>query len=187
MRSWPLCMLVVSVFGCWRPTSDMPVAQGPTPGVAERLPGAARPSAAPGKMLAATGGVPEECEVIAATLGNVPGAEVTRSDGSFEDHVDGRDRTGCRVTVKGTFGALRGTQRPESRLAEVLQGRGLTYDHRYGADGPDGTSFALRADAVLCIVHCRWDGGDDSDPTYVPRDWYEVVADCTSEPLAGKP
>lgn len=186
MRSSLLCVLVLSLFGCWGRTSDRPVAHRPTSTVAQPLPGTARSPAAPGQM-APAGGAARECEAIAATLRGVPEAEVTRSDGTFDDQVGGRDRAGCRVAVKGAFGALRGAQRPEIRLAEALQGRGLTYDHRYDADGPDGTSFALRTDATLCIVHVKWDGGDDSDPNYVPGDWYELLAGCTPEPASGKP
>jgi hypothetical protein len=187
MRSALLCALAVSLFGCWSPTTDTPAAHGPTSTGARPLPGAASPTASPGEAEASNGGAAGECEAIAATLRRVPGAEVTRSAGTFDDPVGGRDRTGCRVAVKGTFGALRGTQRPEIRLAEALQERGLTYDHRYDADGPDGTSFAFRTGEVLCIVQGKWDGGDDSDPSYVPADSYDVFAGCTSEPASGKP
>ena len=187
MRSALLCVPIVSLFGCWSPATDTPAAHGPTPAVAKPLAGVASPTPVPGEVVAATGGAPGECEAIAATLRRVPGAEVTRSDGTFGDPVGGRDRTGCRVMVKGTFGALRGTQRPEIRLAEALQERGLMYDHRYDADGPDGNSFAFRADEVLCIVQGKWDGGDDTDRTYVPADSYDVFAGCTSESASGKP
>jgi hypothetical protein len=187
LRSALLCLPIVSLFGCWSPSTNTPAAHGPTSTVANSLPGAASPTTAPGEVVAPTGGAPRECEAIAATLRRVPGAEVTRSDGTFDDPVGGRDRTGCRVTVKGTFGALRGEQRPEIRLAEALRERGLTYDHRYDADGPDGTSFAFRTDEVLCIVQGKWDGGDDTDPAYIPADTYDVFAGCTSEPASGKP
>jgi hypothetical protein len=118
---------------------------------------------------------------------NVPGAEVTRSEDAVEDHASGLKRSGCRVRVEGTFSGLRGTQRPEARIAEMLQRRGFKHDNRFDADGPDGTAFALRAKTILCIVDGKWDGGDDSDPTYVPGDWYKVEVACRSEPLSAKP
>jgi len=158
-------MLVLSLLGWWGGAGDGAMAQGPA---------------------ALGGGVPGACDAIAAAWGALPGARVARSEGEFEDPVAGRGRTGCRVTVKGAFGALGAAQRPETRVVEVLQGRGLRYDDRYAADGPDGTSFALRADGMLCVVHGRWDGGDDSDPDYVPGDWYEFFAGCASLPAGGK-
>ncbi|MDH3475946.1 MAG: hypothetical protein OEM59_19885, partial [Rhodospirillales bacterium] len=58
---------------------------------------------------------------------------------------------------------------------------GWSYDHRYAADGPDGTAFVLRRDRVLCLVTGSWDGGDDSDPDDQPEDWYEISVDCAAD------
>lgn len=47
------------------------------------------------------------------------------------------------------------------------------------ADGPDGTVQAVRQGAVACLVEGRWDGGDDTDSTYLPSDTMEVHIGCT--------
>ncbi len=31
---------------------------------------------------------------------------------------------------------------------------------------------------LVCILDLHWDGGDDSDPTYVPGDWYRAAVSC---------
>jgi hypothetical protein len=46
------------------------------------------------------------------------------------------------------------------------------------ADGPDGTSYRALKKNVFCEVEGRWDGGDDSDPKYVPSPRYEVIVKC---------
>ena len=42
-----------------------------------------------------------------------------------------------------------------------------------------GTTYAMRKDGILCFVEGRWDGGDGSDPSYVPPDEYTVTIQCT--------
>jgi hypothetical protein len=41
-------------------------------------------------------------------------------------------------------------------------------DSVYMADGPDGSMRGFVRGAVLCLREETWDGGDDSDSTYVP-------------------
>jgi hypothetical protein len=48
------------------------------------------------------------------------------------------------------------------------------------ADGPDGTSYMAIKEDIFCAVEGRWDGGDDSDPTYVPSPRYEVIVKCAN-------
>jgi len=36
----------------------------------------------------------------------------------------------------------------------------------------------MRRGAVLCYVQADWDGGDDSDSTYVPSPYYSITVDC---------
>jgi hypothetical protein len=47
------------------------------------------------------------------------------------------------------------------------------------ADGPDGTVQGVHRGGVTCLLEGRWDGGDDSDSTYVPSDTIEVRVACT--------
>jgi len=47
------------------------------------------------------------------------------------------------------------------------------------ADGPDGTVQGAYRVGVTCVVERCWDGGDDSDTTYVPSDTIQVRVACT--------
>jgi len=40
--------------------------------------------------------------------------------------------------------------------------------------------FRVLKDSVFCIVEGRWDGGDDSDPKYVPSAKYEIIVKCAN-------
>jgi hypothetical protein len=51
----------------------------------------------------------------------------------------------------------------------------------YDADGPDGTVSAYQRAHVRCTVGQSWDGGDDSDSTYVPEPWYRQEVTCFAE------
>ena len=52
----------------------------------------------------------------------------------------------------------------------------------YSADGPDGNLVGYQRRAVRCTVASSWDGGDDSDSTYVPEDWFKEETSCWLEP-----
>jgi hypothetical protein len=53
---------------------------------------------------------------------------------------------------------------------------------RYDADGPDGNLSGYQRAHVRCTVAQGWDGGDDSDSTYVPGDWYRQELTCWAAP-----
>jgi hypothetical protein len=53
---------------------------------------------------------------------------------------------------------------------------------RYVADGPDGNLSGYQQANVRCTVAQSWDGGDDSDSTYIPGDWYEQELTCWAVP-----
>ena len=46
------------------------------------------------------------------------------------------------------------------------------------ADGPDGSVEAVSRGNVACLISGSWDGGDDSDSTYVPSPGFEIAASC---------
>lgn len=46
------------------------------------------------------------------------------------------------------------------------------------ADGPDGSLEALSRGNIACVISGSWDGGDDSDSTYVPSPGFEIAASC---------
>ena len=43
------------------------------------------------------------------------------------------------------------------------------------ADGPDGTEQAYLKNGVMLLVMGQWDGGDDSDKTYIPSKYFEFT------------
>ena len=53
---------------------------------------------------------------------------------------------------------------------------------RYDADGPDGNLSGYQQAQVRCTVAQSWDGGDDSDSTYVAGDWYRQELTCWTVP-----
>jgi hypothetical protein len=85
-------------------------------------------------------------------------------------------RWACRVLAAGR------TWREEFSVDTVLRGftaRGWSDRTMISADGPDGTVQGVHRRGVTCLLEGRWDGGDDSDSTYVPSDTIEVRVACT--------
>jgi hypothetical protein len=63
-------------------------------------------------------------------------------------------------------------------VIQWFKGRGWSDRTTISADGPDGTVVGLYHQGVTCILRGQWDGGDDSDTTYVPSDTLEVHLAC---------
>ncbi len=122
----------------------------------------------------------EACTEVAEILSPAWGLE--RSNVLVEDDRTGQTGSGCRVRVVTTTTSFENGDSPDVRLRARLPATGWTEDFGYAADGSDGTAFALRKDAVLCQIRAMWDGGDDSDPTYVPDPRYELVTHCMEGP-----
>ncbi|HEU5304382.1 MAG TPA: hypothetical protein VFU40_07040 [Gemmatimonadales bacterium] len=57
----------------------------------------------------------------------------------------------------------------------------------YDADGPDGSLSGYQRAGVRCTVAQSWDGGDDSDSTYVAEEWYRQELTCWAAPPGGDP
>jgi hypothetical protein len=64
-------------------------------------------------------------------------------------------------------------------LLHAFAARGWSSRTLISADGPDGTVQGMHRAGVTCVFEGRWDGGDDSDSTYVPSDTIEVRVACT--------
>jgi hypothetical protein len=124
------------------------------------------------------------CDLIAEIARRPNGVTIARSIGPFPDERDGRTRFGCSVSLEGSMTALRGGSNPVELLRERFAARGWLEDGNHAADGPDGTMFAFVRDGVICIFEGRWDGGDDSDPTYKPDDAYKGTARCAAYDVA---
>lgn len=111
---------------------------------------------------------------------------VTRADGVAVDFgFGGPPRTGCELKASGKFvrAAPDSTGHVEdepSTLADGFKEAGWAYTAQYQADGPDGEAEGWRSKETTCVVRWSWDGGDDSDSTYVPSDDWDLVIGCAA-------
>lgn len=121
------------------------------------------------------------CRILKLAVFPTPGAITEIVPGSFHDEVSGCDRSGCLLLVSGSWSELGEAPAPHDLVFEVLAAQGWSQVLDYSADGPDGTRLALRHEGTLCIIRGAWDGGDDSDPAYVPSDVYQVTIICARE------
>ena len=110
---------------------------------------------------------------------------------SIEVFTDGNESyRGCVIRFLGDANTITATQRPDGLFGDVLpycrdgQLAPGVLPNREGwcgdrmADGPDGTAFRALKEDVFCLVEGSWDGGDDSDPKYVPSPRYAVSVLC---------
>jgi len=86
-----------------------------------------------------------------------------------------QQRTGCRVSGRDDSDRIAA---PVEMLVEAMQAEGWQALLAYQADGPDGSLVGLVLGETLCIVRGSWDGGDDSDTTYVPAPGYDLEISC---------
>jgi hypothetical protein len=157
-------------------------AAAPDSGAASDSAAAAMARAAADSVRAATAITVQSVRVrdwLDSLLAATPGVKVERTEGPFPDHRSGKEADGAGLAVRGTFGALHGAPEPTALLNQRLRDAGWQEDIAYSADGPDGTTFAMRKDGILCFVEGRWDGGDATDPANPPPDDYTVTIQCT--------
>ena len=76
---------------------------------------------------------------------------------------------------------------PDFNIRSAFERSGWVEDARYSADGDDGTTFAIVCREALCFVEGRWDGGDPTDTTYVPKPGYKLALTCVPRPQLRKP
>ncbi len=85
-------------------------------------------------------------------------------------------RWACRVAA---VGHTRDSWLSVDTIMKGFKQRGWNDQTQIAADGPDGTVQGVHHAGVTCVIEGRWDGGDDSDTTYVPNDTIEVHVACT--------
>lgn len=121
----------------------------------------------------------------------------TKSIESFVD--DGKRYRGCVIRLSGKTSNMTDTQGsaisldglfgdslpacPDGKLPADLPHDFLNKDGWCAdkmADGPDGTSYRALKKSVFCAVEGHWDGGDDSDPKYLPSPRSEVIVKCAN-------
>lgn len=89
---------------------------------------------------------------------------------------------GCVLRLVAGRSAFGTGPLPDQRVRDGLAALGWREHLQYAADGPDGTAFALWRESATCFGAAQWDGGDDADPSYVPRDDYLLVVGCVTGP-----
>lgn len=123
----------------------------------------------------------EACDLAYRQLSSVPNLSLKKSTGNFTN--DGHSYSGCVVHLEANRTKIKDVHYPNSLFypseGSVLYQQGWRTDRE--ADGPDGTSFRISKQNVFCLVEGKWDGGDDSDPKYVPSTRYDVIVSCGSQ------
>jgi len=120
------------------------------------------------------------CQLVMSLATGSPGASVRVSVGHFRDEVADVDRSGCTITIGGSWSALGEGASALDTISNVLTDRGWRDDPRYAEDTSGGTRFALVRGGAICIFQGFWDAGNPSDSTYTPSDEYTFVIRCAS-------
>ena len=127
------------------------------------------------------------CDLVQRAMTGRLQVSVARGDSvEFENEFVRARRTGCELKARGTFVRERadtatGSTGSDGDLADALKDAGWVEVSRYTADGPDGSIAGMRSRETVCIFTWSWDGGDDSDSTYVPSDQWDLVTHCARQ------
>ena len=134
------------------------------------------------------------CDSVGAIARRVLAVAVARADSTIDMDFGLGRRPGCLLTASGksvprpppppnASSEAQETVTEYGDVGDALKQAGWAYLPRYQADGPDGESQGFRSRESICLVRWSWDGGDDSDSTYVPSDdWGLEVACARWEP-----
>ena len=133
----------------------------------------------------------ETCELVHKKLSSGPYDQLKRSTERFSS--DGKSYLGCVINLTGKNDKTTATQNPDTLLGNSLlycpngkpqSGQRHTELNENGwcgdqhSGGPDGTGFRAFKENVFCLVSASWDGGDDSDPKYVPSPHIAITVKC---------
>ncbi len=125
------------------------------------------------------------CAAVARFWGKFDSTQVRQTDSTTAPYAAGTTVAACVVLTYQEHGNRpnapvdTAAQRLEYALALVRgAGEGWVPLYRFQADGPDGGSMAYQRGRVRCLVERGIDGGDDSDSTYVPADWFRENTTC---------
>ncbi len=133
----------------------------------------------------------ETCNEVYRKLDSGPREHLKKSTESFS--LDGKQYKGWVIRLSGNANKATEDQRPDNLFGlplpycpegqlpaetprSFLNKTGWCADKM--ADGPDGTSYRALKNNVFCAVEGKWDGGDDSEPTYRPSPRYDIVVKC---------
>lgn len=182
-------LLVLGAASCERPPARIPstresavVAAAPVV-QAETASGVAPPDtmhAAPMSAIREACGAFKEILAATATASGVPHAEIVVS-GDTTMNFDGTWKGPVEPACQVVWESSDSTAAPLEGVFERAKTGGWTERGRLlMADGPDGSVLAFSRRDVACLVSGSWDGGDDSDSTYVPSPGFQIAASCYS-------
>lgn len=127
------------------------------------------------------------CAGVARFWGKFDSTDVRQVDSVVTPYASDTAVGACVVQVYQPHGNRRDAKAPVDTAAQHLEtalalvrgtGPGWVPLYHFGADGPDGSDLAYQRGRVRCLVERSRDGGDDSDSTYVPADWFREVTSC---------
>lgn len=120
----------------------------------------------------------DACAFTYAKLQSIAGAQLNRTIGEFT--YLGQRYRGCIAKLSGDKTKVTGAYYPPDLFYPfentARYNEGWRADNE--ADGPDGTSFRIFKGNTFCHVEGNWDGGDDSDPKYIPSPRLEIIVSC---------
>lgn len=133
-------------------------------------------SAAPAVSAQLPDDVRAVCDSVATQWRLMPGVQVRKTDSTTAVNADSLSRHACVVIASAPTGF--DSSRTRTSYWATRAPDGWSELLAWAADGPDGGSRTLRRASVLCQVDFIQDGGDDSDPAYVPSPAVREVTTC---------
>ena len=123
----------------------------------------------------------EICDFAYKRLAQVKGVDISKTNSSFVDEEDNnKPYNGCVIELIGDSKDVSGDYYPTSLFypskGSLLNKHGWRSERE--ADGPDGSSLRIIKKDVFCMIRGTWDGGDDSDPGYIPSTLFKVTVKC---------
>jgi hypothetical protein len=179
MQIYALAIALVALAGC----RDRP----------QEAPRASKPGAAAAQELAGAAAAP--CVAALAwwqgAITPADSGQVTAVDTVMVPPLGEHPTAVCRVRVWLPHGMREGQPAwggSDDSLPPALQRSGADWRRlsQYDADGPDGSLSGYQHAQIRCTVAQSWDGGDDSDSTYVAEVWYRQEMTCWNEPIDGE-
>lgn len=119
------------------------------------------------------------CNNARSKLQTVSKTSLKQSEEKFD--YQGKSFQGCSLSVIGDRIDITPSQYPEALFypAENSEQQRAGWRADNEADGPDGTAFRIIRSNVFCAVRGQWDGGDDSNPSYIPSTRVEFTVQCS--------
>lgn len=131
------------------------------------------------------------CDTVATMWQSVANVQVTRAESTFSEPSASSPVSACHVSMVAPAGipidVWRAARYWPDSLSSGKVARGWREIIRWAGDGPDGYSRTLIRRGVRCHVEYEYDGGDDSDSTYVPSPREAERTSCWSDPAGVTP